>query len=45
VQANRVVCYSIANRRMETLAEIGDNPLVTFDRSTRDFYALDAEAP
>ena len=56
-------CYSIATRRIETLAEIGDNPLLTwvnvpwfgldaddnplvmFDRSTRDFYALDWEEP
>jgi hypothetical protein len=62
-EANRVACYSLATRRVETLAEIGDNPLLTwvnvpwfgldaddnplvmFDRSTRDFYALDWEAP
>ena len=62
-EANRVACYSLATRRVETLAEIGDNPLLTwvnvpwfgldaddspllmFDRSTRDFYALDWEMP
>ena len=62
-QANRVACYSFATRRVETLAEIGDNPLLTwvnvpwfgldaddspllmFDRSSRDLYALDWEAP
>ena len=62
---NRIECYSFATRRNETLAEIGDNPLlasgwlwvpwfgldaddnplVMFDRSTRDLYALDWEAP
>jgi hypothetical protein len=62
-QENRIECYSIATREFETLAEIGDNPLlawvdvpwfgldadgkplVMFDRSTRDLYALDWEAP
>jgi hypothetical protein len=61
--ANRVACYSFTTRSVETLAEIGDspllswvnvpwfgldaddNPLVMFDRSSRDFYALDWEAP
>jgi hypothetical protein len=26
LQANRVMCYSVATRRMETLAEIGETP-------------------
>ena len=62
-EENRIQCYSFATRRFETLAEIGDNPLlasgwlvvpwfgldaddnplVVFDRSTRDLYALDWE--
>jgi hypothetical protein len=59
---NRIDCYSFASRRSFTLADIGDNPLlswvefpwfgldaddnplVMFDRSTRDLYALDWEA-
>lgn len=64
-EENRIQCYSFATRRFETLAEIGDNPLlasgwlmvpwfgldaddnplVVFDRSTRDLYALDWETP
>jgi hypothetical protein len=64
-EENRIQSYSFATRRFETLAEIGDNPLlasgwlmvpwfgldaddnplVVFDRSTRDLYALDWEAP
>jgi Tol biopolymer transport system component len=62
-EANRVACYSFSTRRVETLAEIGDNPLLSwvnvpwfgldaddspllmFDRSTRDVYALDWEMP
>jgi Tol biopolymer transport system component len=64
-EKSRIECYSFATRRFETLAEIGDNPLlasgwlmvpwfgldaddnplVVFDRSTRDLYALDWETP
>jgi hypothetical protein len=58
-----VYCYSFPAGRLETIADIGDtplltwvgapwfgldaddNPLVMFDRSTRDLYALDWEAP
>ncbi len=62
-EANRIECYSFASRRLETRAEIGDMPLLTWtfvpwmgldaddspmvmrDRSTRDIYSLDWEAP
>jgi len=63
IEENRIDCYSFATRRTETIAEVGDNPLLTWvvvpglgldaddnplvmlDRSTRDLYALDWEAP
>ena len=62
-EANRIACYSFASRRLETRAEIGDMPLLSWvlvpwmgldaddspmvmrDRSTRDIYSLDWEAP
>ena len=59
----RVVRFSLATRRSETIAELGtmplvvwvgvpwmglaadDSPLVTLDRGTRGFYALELESP
>jgi len=62
-EGHRIECYSFSTRHFETLAELGedalltwlhtpwfgldadDNPLVMFDHSTRDLYALDWETP
>ena len=63
IRARRIERWSKATRRLETVAEVGDIPLVSWvsapwmglapdgsplvvrDRSTRDLYALDWEAP
>jgi hypothetical protein len=63
IRTRRIERWSKATRRLETVAEVGDIPLVSWvhapwmglapdgsplvvrDRSTRDLYTLDWEAP